>query len=137
MAGFLASQVRRAFADDGLADDDGGLALGHARHLDGGADLTDVLPVNAQHIPAIGGEALANVLGMCQSGGTLDGDAVVIVEQDEIVEFQVASQGACLVGGALHDAAVTADDIDLLVEQAVAGADAGLELLQANRHANG
>ena len=37
----------------------------------------------------------------------------------------------------IHDAAVAADHIDLLVEQAVARADGGFELLHADRHTDG
>ena len=53
------------------------------------------------------------------------------------LQTQVPRHGGRLGGDPLHHAAVPAQDINFLVEQAVIAAEASLQLLLANRHADG
>ena len=132
-----AGQVGGAVADGGGADDDGGLVLARLRQGDGRVDLAGALSVDLQDIPAVGGETRAHILAHGQGGISLDGDLVVVVEKNQVVQLQVAGQGAGLVAGALHDASVAGNHIDLLfLEEGLGGLDAGGQLLQADGHAH-
>ena len=137
MRRFAAFHIRSAFADGRLADDDRRFALRDTGHFDGGADLLHALAVDFDDVPAVGRETSADVFRQSDLRGAFDADAVVIIEENQIVQFQMAGKSAGFMGGAFHDAAVAADHIDLLVEQAVARADGGLELLHADRHTDG
>ena len=115
----LAVSVRwgDGIADVAAEDDQRGsvfLGLGPEQgRLDGPGvvgHLADVV-----HRPAVGGEALADVVGVGQLGGAVDGDVVVVVDVDQPAELEMAGQRGRLVGDALLEAAVTGDDVRVVV----------------------
>ncbi len=65
--------------------------------------------------PAVGLEALLDVVVVGQLGRPVDGDVVVVVEGDEAAEAEVAGQRGRLVGDALHEAAVAGDHVGVVV----------------------
>ena len=119
---FLALLVRRTEADDRLAADQCracALARGFQRNL----NLVGVMPVDiADHLPAIGLEAARGVVGEPAMHLAIDGDAVVIVEGDQLVQPQGAGQRADLVADAFHHAAVAEEHVGVVVDDLVAGA---------------
>lgn len=50
-----------------------------------------------------------------------DGDVVVIVDGNEVTQFQVTSHTGGLAGNTLHGATVTEEDVGVIVEQPIAG----------------
>jgi len=73
------------------------------------------------HRPAVASEPGRHVLGERQTGGALDGDLVVVVDPAQVGQLQVPGQRGGLGTDALHQAAVAAQRVDVVVEQFVAG----------------
>ncbi len=118
---FLALLVRRAEADDGLAADQR-WTVALARGLDGHLDLVGVMAVDvADHLPAIGFEATRGVIGEPAVHFAVDGDAVVVVEGDQLVQAKGPGQRADFVADAFHHAAVTEEHVGVVVDDVVAG----------------
>ena len=109
--------VRRTVADVAVEDDERGAALRLPEHLERVLDAIDVVGVaDAQDVPAVGEEPGGDVLGEGDAGVAFDGDVVVVVDPAEIVEAEVAGEGRRLRRDALHQAAVAADGVDVVVE---------------------
>jgi hypothetical protein len=109
--------VGRRPADDRLdADERRTLLLAHGlvdRHLQRG-QVVGV--VDGLHVPAVGLEALADVLAVeAQVGRAVERDVVVVVEVDDAPEAQLAGQRGGLGGDALHEVAVGDDREDAVV----------------------
>src|SRR5450830_787131 len=118
---FLALLVRRTEADGGLAADQG-RTLAFARGLDGGRDLFRVMTVDvADHLPVVGFETLRGVVGEPAFDFAVDGDAVVVIEGDQLAQVQGTGQGSDFVGNAFHHAAITEEHIGVVVDDVVAG----------------
>ncbi len=94
------------------------------RHL---AELVDVPPVAL--------EALDHVVGQRELGLAVDADVVVVVDVDEPTEPQVAGEGGGLVADALHQVAVAADHVGVVV--AHLGAEPGPEPALGHAQAHG
>ena len=72
--------------------------------------------------PAVGLEALADVfLAESEIGGAFDSDVVVVVQEDQIVEPEETRDRRRFRRHALHQVAVTADAVDLVVDDLVSG----------------
>ncbi|MCY1515307.1 hypothetical protein D9M68_498890 [compost metagenome] len=136
---FLAGLVRRTEADHGLAADQGRTVAGLARGLDGGLDLVGVMAVDvADHLPAVGLEALRGVVGEPAVDFAVDGDAVVVVEGDQLVQALGAGQGADFMGNAFHHAAVAEEHVGVVVDDVVAvTVELGGQHLLGDGHADG
>ncbi len=113
--------VGRTPADGGAADNEGGLVAG----LGFGGSLLDgnsVMAVDgADDVPAIGLEALGGVVGEPVFDVTVDGNAVVVVVGDELVELEGTGQRADLVADALHQTAVAEEHIGVVIDDGMAG----------------
>ena len=134
MGGRGALLVGGAEADDGLAGDQHRLA----GHLGGGkcrGDLGGVVAVDARHGPAGGGEAGQLVGRVGQRNLAVDRDAVVVPQDDQIVELQVAGQRDGLLGNAFHQAAVAGQRIGLVAHQIIA--EAGIQVALGHGEAHG
>lgn len=70
----------------------------------------------AENIPAVGEETSADILVEGQVGAALDGDAVAVVDPDQVVELEVSCKACRLAGNAFHHAPVTHDGPDTEVE---------------------
>ena len=132
---------RRTVGDHAAHADEGGLVLLLLRALHGVQDAVDVLTSDLQDLPAVGLIAGGDVLGEGDGGVVLDGDTVIVPEDDEVAQLLGTCQGAGLGGDALLDVAVGGDDVDEVVEGGVAVARVRVEecLLAAgcHRHAHG
>lgn len=96
--------------------DHGGLVRHGLGRLRGRHERVQVVHVfHRLHVPAVRLVALAHVLREGQVRLAVDGDLVVVVEDDELAQAQVARQGAGLGGDALLQAAVAADDVGVVV----------------------
>ena len=93
-------------------------------------DLAEVLDV-----PAVGLEALADVVGERELGRAVDGDVVVVVDADQPSEAEVPGERRRLVADALHQAAVAGDHAGVVVDQLAAEAVAQHPL--GDGHADG
>mmetsp|Transcript_76810 Transcript_76810/g.215909 ORF Transcript_76810/g.215909 Transcript_76810/m.215909 type:complete len:575 (+) Transcript_76810:715-2439(+) len=111
--------VRRAVADDGLDLDQRRLVLASLGLLDRLPDGVHIRVAvsHGEHLPAVGLVALAHILGEGQVRVAIDGDAVVVVEGDELAQAQVTGVRARLVGDALLHAAVAHDAVGVVVDQ--------------------
>ncbi len=92
------------------------------------ADLHDV--------PAVGAEAFGDVVGVGELGGAVDGDVVVVVDDYELAEVEVACEGAGLVAHTFHEVAVGGHHEDVVVahRRAELGAQSSLGHRHADRH---
>ena len=144
-----ALRVGRGPRDDRVEDDERGL-VGHAAGLaDGvveGRDVLDVVgaavgPVDGLDVPAVGLVAGGDVLGEGDVGVALDRDPVAVVDDGEVAELLGAGDRARLGADALLEVAVGGQDVDLVVEEALAGRGVGVEhAVDAScrqRHADG
>ena len=124
-------------ADDGVELDDGGPVGDPLGRLDGVVEGLDVLlvalaavgPVDLGGVPAVGGVAGQHVLVEGDRGIALDGDAVRVVDDDEVAELLGAGQRGGLGLHPLLHAAVAGDDVDEVVEDRLAGS--GVRVVQA------
>ncbi len=85
-------------------------------------------------VPAVGLVALADVLGERQRGVALDRDVVVVVEDDQLAEAEVAGERRGLGRDALLEVAVGGDHVREVAEQLLAVA--GDQHALAERHAD-
>ena len=112
-----ALSVGRAVPDAAVEHDERGPALGPPKDPQRVFDALHVVGVaHAQHIPAIGEEPGRDVLRERQVGAAFDGDAVVVPDPAEAIQAQVAGERRSLGADALHQAAVAADRIGVVVE---------------------
>ena len=93
------------------------------------------MAVDADGVPVNGLEAGDLVGAVGEADFAVDGDVVVIPEQNELVELQVAGKRDGFVADAFHEAAVTAQDIGEVALQV--GAEFLFKLALGNRHADG
>jgi len=92
--------------------------------------------IGLEGLPAVGGVTGDDVLGEGDVGVVLDGDRVVVPEDDEVAELLGARQRGRLRGDALLDVTVGGDDVDVVVERGLAGRGLRVEqaALAAGRH---
>ena len=130
--------VRGAVADVAVQDEKGGAALRLPEDLQGVLDAAHVVGVaDPQDVPAVAEEAGGHVFREGDARGALDGDVVVVVDPAEVVQAQVARQGGGLGRDPLHQAAVAAHGIDVVVEDVEARPVVVLrEPLLRDRHAH-
>ena len=125
--------------DDGLELNDGGtggLGIGGLDGLFNGVDVGAVT-VDLDDVPVVGLEASGHVFGKGDGGTAVDGNTIVVIEQDEVVQSQVTGQGAGLVRNALFQAAVTVNDVDIVIEEVVTFfVELGGQVLLGNGHAH-
>ena len=129
--------VRGGPADDGPQRDERrrlGVLLGRLERLVQGVHVLVIAasrpdPVHLLHVPAVGLVARAHVLGLGDVGVVLDGDLVVVVEDDQVAQLLVAGQRGDLVADALLDVPVGHEAVHVVVERA--GARRGVRVEQA------
>ena len=127
--------VRGGPADDRPQLDHGrapGLVPGRDQRVVEGLDVLGVAavlakPVDVLHVPPVGRVPRRDVLGLGDLRVVLDGDVVVVVDQDQVAELLVGGQGGRLVGDALLDVAVRGDHVHVVVEWAGARLRVGVE----------
>ncbi|MDQ0687590.1 hypothetical protein QFZ56_006553 [Streptomyces achromogenes] len=138
--------VRRGPGDDRAQRDDRRAAGLGPRRPQGRVERGDVdvaVPgrLDALGVPAVGGVPPQHVLGERGGGVALDGDVVVVVDEDEVAELLVAGQRGGLGRDALLKVAVGDDAPDRVVEGGLAPRGVGVEqtalVARGHRHAHG
>ncbi len=113
--------VRRTHRNDGLAADEARPVSDRLCRLDRPVDSVDVVTVHMGHdVPAVGLESLRRVVGEPRLDVSVDRDAIVVVEHDQLAEAECPRERAGLVRDALHEAAVAAKRIGVVVDDVVA-----------------
>mmetsp|Transcript_65228 Transcript_65228/g.121591 ORF Transcript_65228/g.121591 Transcript_65228/m.121591 type:complete len:218 (+) Transcript_65228:1634-2287(+) len=91
-----------------------GLCLLHNLLKDAG--VVHITICYVEHIPALCSEDGGHIFAEGEIRATIDGDLVVIVEDDQFVQLQVARQGCGLGDDALHHAAIPCQDINIMIK---------------------
>ncbi len=104
-----------AIGDMSCGDNDRRLACFRLRGGNRGYDPVVVVAVNLKYLPAAGGETPLNILGPGQIGFTLDGDAVAVVDIDQVAQFEVTGKRRRLVADPFLQAAVADEGVDMMV----------------------
>ena len=125
--------------DVGLADDEAGMLGVSAGFGQGGVQGPGIMAVHgADDLPAVGLVAGGHVFGEPAVDLAVDGDAVGVVQGDELAQAPHAGQGAGFVGHAFHEAAVTEEHVSVVVDDRVfGGVEAGGQHLFGQGHAHG
>ena len=106
-------------ADRGLAADQAGL-VGLAGCDNGFPDGIRVVAVDGDRVPARRLETLLLVCGVGDADRTVDGDVVVVPEHDQLAQGEVPGKREGFLADAFHEAAVTRDDVGVVVDEVVA-----------------
>ncbi len=108
---------RAAIADDRVNHDQGRPVVGALELRDRGGDGGGVVGiVHVDDVPAIGLEALADILVEGEIGAAFDRDVVRIVDPAEVGKLEVAGEAGRLGRDALHHAAVSGEAVDVVIE---------------------
>ena len=112
-----ARHLRRTKADRRAALDERRAARVGNRGAQGVVDRGHVVAIDLRHLPAVRGKARRDVFGERDLGRAVDADVVVVVEDDEAPQAEVAGERGGLRGDAFHQAAVAGDDVGVVVAQ--------------------
>ncbi len=118
---FFTGFIGRPHADHGLAADQRRLARLGARRLDGRSNGIAVVAINRRnHLPAVGLETFRGVVAEPAFHFAIDGNAVVIVESNQLAQTQGSRQRADFVGDAFHHATVAEEGVGVVIDHVVA-----------------
>ena len=113
--------VGAAFADGGFANNQRGLVAAGFGAGNGGRHSGGVMAVHGgNHVPAVSGKTLGRVVDKPGCNLAVDGNAVVVVQGDELVELPGACQRTRFVADAFHQATVAQEHIGVVVHHGVA-----------------
>ena len=86
--------------------------------VDGGANRVDVgvTVLDVLRVPAVRVEARDDVFREGDVGVTIDGDVVVVIEDNQLAEAPVTGEGRAFAGHALHVAAVAHDAVRVVID---------------------
>ena len=103
----------------GLAGDHRRL-LGFLGRRDGLVDLVRVVTIDFQHLPTRRAEAF-DLIGLVRKRNlAVDGDVIVVPEDDQLAQGMPPGQADRLMADALHQAAVAGDDIGVVIDELAA-----------------
>lgn len=109
-----------SLSDDCLDANDrwlSGFSLGCSDSVSDIIKFVDI--INFLYVPVVGFVSLCDVLGETEGGVTVDGDIVVVVQNDQFSKSQVSCQTGGLTRNTLLKATVTADDVGEVVKDFV------------------
>ena len=138
--GFVrAADFGNAFSDECLCDDKLRLTAGGGFGLFNGlGDLVEVVSIDLVDIPADGGVARGGVLALRDRAHGVERHIVGIVNEDQVVEAEMACECAGFHRHAFLQAAITSEGDDMVVENAVGGCvEAGLAHFGRDGKTNG
>ena len=90
------------------------------------------MAVDLDHMPARHTKTRGDILADRQRGGAVIGDAVVVPQEDQLAQSQVAGQRNRLLADAFLQAAVANEGVGEVVDECVA--EAGIEMGLGQRH---
>src|SRR5262249_42849323 len=108
--------VRSTPADDSPATQERRTLRFRARSAEGGGARIRIVPVAIDDLPAVGLETLCRVVPEPTVHSAVDGDAVVVVTDDELPEAQGTRERARLVRDAFHQAPVTCERVGVMID---------------------
>lgn len=108
---------RDSFADEGLGNDEVGLALDGLGVGQGGGKRVHVVAIDGLHVPAQRLEAHGGVLILGGIGHRVEGHVVRVVDEDQVVELGVAGKRDGLERDTLLHAAVSGKDDGAVVKE--------------------
>ena len=108
-----------AFADEGFGDNDLGFIGSGLGFLESVEKGNHVLTVDGLDTPFDGAEAFGGIFALGFACHGVEGDVIGIVNEDEVIELVVASEGDGLHGDAFLHAAVAGEDDDMVIENGV------------------
>ena len=138
--GFVcAADLGNAFSDERLGDDELRLAAGGGFGLrECLSDLVEVVSIDLVDIPPDGSVARGGVLALCDGAHGIERHIVRIINEDQVVEAEVAGERAGFHRHAFLKAAITCERDDMVVENAVRGCvEAGLAHFGRDSKTNG
>ena len=133
VGGLGAGLGRCAEADGRLAGDERRL-VGFLRGLDGAGNRFGIVAVDVDRVPAGGCEARKLIGGIRECYRSVDRDAVIVPEDDELVELEVARQRNRFLADAFHQAAVACEHIGIVIHEVFA--ELGAKMRFGDRHAD-
>ena len=126
--------LRRRPPNDGLEDDERRLVGDSLCCLNGVVQSSDVfnvntglLPVHRLDVPVVGLVTLGYIFGERNGGVIFDRDLVGVINRDEVTQLLVASKRGSFSGDTFLQVAVTRNDIDEVIEGALACSCVGVK----------
>ena len=108
----------RSVTDMAVYDDDRRCIVGGKELIQGAGELAEIVRVrDPDDIPAIRFETLGDVLGEGNVGVAVNGHVVVVEDPAQVGQFEMPGQGRSFVADALHQAALAANGIDIVIEE--------------------
>ena len=111
------SDLGRAITDRRPTGDHGRQGGFLLRQFNGREDCILIVPVYGLNVPAGGFEARALIFGSGNVGFAVNGDFVVIPQNDQLAQLQVTSQGDRFLTNPFHQAAVACDHVCIVIDQ--------------------
>ncbi len=109
--------VGRSVAYVAVNDDQSRTVFGVTEDLEGAVEHFEIIGIgNAGDIPAIADEAGGDVFAERPIGGAVEGDVVVVVHPAQVGKLQMPRQRSSFAADALHQVAVAAHGVDVVVE---------------------
>ncbi len=132
-----AGACRRAETDGGLAGDQR-RPIGFLGLCDGLGNRLGIVAVDLHCVPAMGLEARHLVDAVSQAQRPVDRDAVVVIEENQLRQLEMAGHGHRFVTDALHQVAVRAQHIGEMIDHLAAelGREHALAQRKADRRRN-
>ena len=96
-----------------------------------------ILAIGALHMPALRRKALGHIFAEALRRGAVNGNAVVVIEDDEVAQPQVPGQRGALVTDAFHQVAIAGDGVNPMAARPAAAGKARPHRLAGQRHADG
>ena len=114
--------VRRAIGNMAIHNDQRGAFVFFERRRKGLLQLLKIIGIaNALHIPVIPHKARRHVFSERQRRVALNGNAVIVIDPDQIAEAQVPGQRRRLAGDAFHHAAIAAQRHNVMRDDLMPG----------------
>mmetsp|Transcript_37023 Transcript_37023/g.110873 ORF Transcript_37023/g.110873 Transcript_37023/m.110873 type:complete len:244 (-) Transcript_37023:697-1428(-) len=133
----MAALLEAAVSDERLDTDDGGLIALPPGIVHGGAERSQPVRdvVHLLDVPPVRLVSLVDILGEAEGGGTVDGDVVVVVQDNELAQPQMTREAGRLGRDALLEASVAADHVGVVIEEG--GGVGGREVTLGDGEADG
>ena len=129
--------IGAALANVCFTSDEGGLVCAVFSVGDGLRHRIHIMAIDRDDVPAVGLETRGCVVDEPRRDLAVDGNAVVVIKRNQLVELPGTCQSASFVADAFHHAAVAQEDIGVMVNDVVVGAvEFGSQQFFCQRHAH-
>ena len=112
--------VGATFADSRFANNECGFVWAVLGICNGFGHSRSIVAINSiDHVPTVSGKTLRRVVNEPWGHLTVNGNAVVVVHGNQLVELPSASQCACFVADAFHQAAIAHEHVSMVINDVV------------------